>query len=217
MPTIHIHADESGDLRFTRGGSRYYTFTAAWTYDPSPLATELTNLRFFHLRNGENIERFHAKNDRDWLRKQVVAKMTSYDNWHFAAIVVDKSRVYTTLQDPIRFYPYFMPMVLRFVLRGRLKPGTDRILIYTDPIPINRKKKAIEKAIHQWCKDEVEEGVTFHIYHHSGTSNAWLQVVDYCSWAVHRKYEHGNTEYYDILRPRLAAPELYLWRSVVFR
>ena len=102
MPTLHIHADESGDLKFTRGGSRHFTFAAAWTYDPAPLATEVTSLRFSHLRNGDDIERFHANQDRDWLRRQVVAKLIAFDNWSFAAIVVDKSKLHPTLQDPIR-------------------------------------------------------------------------------------------------------------------
>lgn len=217
MPTLHIHADESGDLKFTRGGSRHFTFAAAWTYDPAPLATELTNLRFSHLRNGDDIERFHANQDRDWLRRQVVTKLTAFDNWSFAAIVVDKSKLHPTLQDPRRFYPRFLPMVLRFVLRGRVEPGTDRILIYTDTLPISGKKKAVEKAIHQWCALDVPEEITFRIYHHSAASNAWLQVVDYCAWAVHRKYEHNNMTYYELLRSRLAAQELYLWPSVVYR
>ncbi|HEX7051725.1 MAG TPA: DUF3800 domain-containing protein [Longimicrobiales bacterium] len=211
MPTLHIHADESGDLRFDSRGSRFYTFAAAWTYDPAPLARELIDLRFSLLREGENIERFHANPDRNWLRRRVVDTITAHDRWSCAAVVVDKGKLYTPLQDPIRFYPKFLPMVLRFVLRGRVAPDTHRVLIYTDLIPLNKKKKAIEKAIHQWCALDVPRDVIFHIYHHASASNAWLQVADYCSWAVHRKHEYGNTTYYDAIQPHLAAPELFLW------
>lgn len=65
MPTLHIHADESGDLKFTRGGRRHFTFTAACGLRPGPLTTALTNLRFSQLGNGDDIERFHAHQDRE--------------------------------------------------------------------------------------------------------------------------------------------------------
>ena len=212
MPTIHIHADESGDLRFDRAGSRYFTFAAAWTYDPAPLAASLQELRFSLLRDGNNLERFHAANDRPWCRNAVFRELTARQDWNFAALVVDKGRLFSDFRDPLRFYPRFMPAVLTFILKGRLRPRTDRILIYTDRLPVERKKKAVEKAIHQSCVSCVKDGIRFHMYHHDSASNAWLQVADYCCWAVHRKYEHHDSTYYDQLRSHLAAPELYLWR-----
>jgi hypothetical protein len=44
--------DESGNLTFKPTGSKYYVFTAAWTYDPAPLANDLTGLRFALLKQG---------------------------------------------------------------------------------------------------------------------------------------------------------------------
>lgn len=120
MATVHIHADESGDLRFDQAGSRHFTFAAVWTYDPRPLADRLRSLRFGMLRDGENLERFHAKNDRYWCRRCVIDEMVAETGWSFAAVVVNKSRLYSALQDPLRFYPKFMAMVLAFVLKGCL-------------------------------------------------------------------------------------------------
>jgi len=48
----------------------------------------------------------------------------------------------------------------------------------------------------------------FEVYHHHKASNGWIQVVDYCSWAVFRKWEKGDSRTYDQLRDRLKAPEL---------
>lgn len=45
-------------------------------------------------------------------------------------------------------------------------------------------------------------------YHHKKESNAWIQVADYCSWAVFRKWEGGDPRTYNQLQSRLAAPEL---------
>ena len=193
--------------RFDPSGSRYFTFTAAWTYDPEPLAWRLHRLRFGLLRDGHGIERFHAALDRRWVRDRVFGAMEAVEGWQFASVIVDKTRLY----DPLRFYPQFLSIVLRFVLRGRLRPGTDRVLIYTDRLPISRKKKAVEKAIHLSCAECLDPRITFHMYHHDSASNPWLQVADYCCWAVHRRHEHRDRTYYDRIRPRLAADELFLW------
>jgi hypothetical protein len=44
LATLHLCLDEGGDLNFKPNGSKYYTFAVAWTYDPSPLAIDLSNL-----------------------------------------------------------------------------------------------------------------------------------------------------------------------------
>ena len=141
MPTLHIHADESGDLRFDAHGSRYFTFAAAWTFDPSSLADSLTRLRYSILREGRDLERFHATNDHEHVRQRVIETMLADDRWSYVAFVVDKSKHFEQLRDSLRFYPRFLPMVLGFVRKGQSRPGTDRVLIYTDRIPINRTKR----------------------------------------------------------------------------
>ena len=211
MPTIHIHADESGDLRFDGGGSRYFVCAAAWTYEPVALADRLRALRFSLLRDGENLERFHASDDRAWCREKVIEALTAEDRWRFAALVVDKERIYHHLRDPLKFYPRFLPMVLAFVLQGRLAPGTDRVLIYTDRIPVQRRRRAVEKAIQRSCKQALDDGIAFRMYHHASASNNWLQVADYCSWTVYRKYSADDRSYYDRWRRHMASSELYLW------
>ncbi len=121
--------------------------------------------------------------------------------------MIEKSKVHPSLYDPIRFYPKFAGMPLRFVFRGHRRQGTDRVLIYTDRLPSSAHHKPVEKAIKLQCGADLS-GVPFHVFHHPATSNAWLQVTDYCSWAVFRKWEFGDPSAYNALRDRLAAPEL---------
>jgi hypothetical protein len=98
-------------------------------------------------------------------------------------------------------------MVLRFVLR-RLEPGTDRVLVFTDTIPVNEKRDSIEKAIKAACRAELAEAIRFESYHHPRASNAWIQAADYCSWAVFRKWEHRDLRTYGQIQHRLRVREL---------
>jgi hypothetical protein len=102
---------------------------------------------------------------------------------------------------------------LKFILR-RLLPGTATVLIFTDTLPVKQHRDAAEKAIKLTCRAELTSKINFEIYHHPSASNPWIQVADYCSWAVFRKWEHKDTRTYDQLRHRLEAAELdALWRG----
>jgi hypothetical protein len=211
MPTLHVHVDESGDFDFSAGGSRYYIFTAAWTYDPEPLASALTRLRFRLIKSGhgESLGSFHACEDPAPRRKLVIDALLAFESWRFASIVVEKPKVNPRLCAPDDFYPKFMCMVLRFIFRGRLRRRTNQVLIYSDTLPFERKRaKSVEVAIKTSCRADLPAEMPFFVFSHRRESNAWIQVADYCSWSVCRKWEHGDVAPYERLRARLAATEI---------
>ncbi|MFN7101397.1 MAG: hypothetical protein ACK4N1_02140 [Pseudorhizobium sp.] len=39
----------------------------------------------------------------------------------------------------------------------------------------------------------------------------WLQVADYCAWAIQRKWERGDGEAYDLIKDRITY-EYELWK-----
>ena len=207
VATLHVHVDESGDFNFTPRGSRYYAFAVAWTYDPAPLAHALTQLRFGLLKASHDLSSFHAVDDRQVNRNEVVARMLQHQRWSFAAMVIEKCKVNPAIRDPQGFYPQFAAMVLRFVFRGRIAPGTTRVQIFTDTIPVHRKEP-VEIAFKTACRADLPRGMRFDIYHHPRASNKWIQVADYCCWSVHRKWERGDARTYQQLRGRLVTPEL---------
>jgi hypothetical protein len=117
-------------------------------------------------------------------------------------------KVNPVLRDPYRFYPKFATMVLRFIFRRHLQPDTDRVVIFTDSLPVKKRKESVEKAIKKACRDELGGHIPFASYHHPRASNSWIQASDYCSWAVYRKWHRGDARSYHQLRTRLAEPEL---------
>ncbi len=216
MATLHIHLDESGNFAFTPNGTRFYIFTAAWTYNPAPLALQLSALRFQLIKNGhlkpdlpDDLAGFHACQDPRPRREAFIKALMDHSDWNFASIVIEKNRVNTSIQEPDRFYPKFLTMVLKFVLRGRVRPTASQVLIYTDTLPMKSRAEAatVSAVIKASCHAELPE-TPFRILHHRSESNYWLQVADYCAWSICRKWESGDSESYDLLRPRLAATEL---------
>lgn len=140
VPTLHVHLDESGDLNFSPTGTKHLVFAATWTYDPRPLADELTALRFQLLKNGEDLQVFHAANDRQQYRDAFVSIVRANTQWSYAALVVEKSKVNPTIRAHHQFYPPFATMLLKFVLRGCVLRNTDCVLVFTDQIPLKRRR-----------------------------------------------------------------------------
>jgi hypothetical protein len=210
MPTLHIHLDESGDWAFNKKGTRFFVLATAWTYDPQPLADDLTRLRFGLVRKGWNIDAFHASPDKQPIRDVVTKTMLAQKNWHWAAVVIEKCKVNPTLREPHRFYPKFAGSLLRFIFRGSLRSPTERVLVYADSMPIgNRaKREGVIKAIKTTCASDLDASVEHHIFSHRLPSNAWIQVADYCCWSVFKKWESDDARAYTELTPRLRATEM---------
>jgi hypothetical protein len=137
----------------------------------------------------------------------VVQALLKHPDWRFASILVEKCKVNPTIQDQADFYPKFASMVLRFVFKGRVRVGTNQVLIYTDTLPVANQRRAVEASIKKACHADLGP-IPFCVFHHPRGSNAWLQVVDYCSWAVFRRWEKKDDRTYVQLRPRLADTEL---------
>jgi hypothetical protein len=208
VATLHVHLDEAGNFKFAPTGSRYFIFTITWTFDPEPLARALTALRFGLIKSGENLQTFHATTDRQAHRDQVIDVMTANRNWKYASLVIEKRKVNPSLRQPGRFYSEFASRALKFVSKGVVTRDTARVLFYTDRIPIQEKKSAVEAAIKKYVGSDLPKGMPFGIYHHAKESNAWIQATDYCCWGVGRKWESKDTRTYDSLRAHLETPEL---------
>jgi hypothetical protein len=212
MATLHVHVDESGDFNFSPIGTHYYVFAAAWTYNPAPLSIDLANLRYSIIKSGHgsHLSSFHACEDPAPRREFVIATMFKHLSWNFAAIVVDKPRLNPSVREPDTFYPKFMAMVLRFVFKGRIRPGTDKVLIYTDTLPFPNKKRVlvVETAIKASCRADLPSEISFEVCNHRRESNPWIQVADYCCWSVFRKWEHALVDAYNQLKWKMPAREI---------
>ena len=90
--------------------------------------------------------------------------------------------------------------LLKYVLRSQLNVEAEEIIVITDNIPLRKKRKAIEKAV-KLALARVRPPIrSYRIMHHDSRSHYGLQIADYCCWAVFRRYERGDTNYYDRIK-----------------
>lgn len=189
--------DESGNLDFSPNGSRYYFFAVLTTRDPAPLSVALTALRYELLAEGLELEYFHAAEDTQAVRHRVFERITGVGGFSLDVLVVDKRRVRREPHDPFEFYSCFAHALLDAVLR-RHAGDDERLVVVTDTLPLNRQRKAAEKAFKSAIRNTLQER-PFSIVHHPSAAHALLQAVDYCTWAVQRKWHRGDARSYALI------------------
>ena len=145
------------------------------------------------MERGENIECFHATEDRQAVRNEVFSILEKVGGFEFDAVLIEKSRVPHDLREPQQFYPYFARELLRLVFQRH--SGDAPIVIVTDRLPIKRKREAVEKALKLFLRNELGES-PFTIVHHSSAAHLCLQAADYCMWAIYRKWALGDDRSY---------------------
>ena len=70
-----------------------------------------------------------------------------------------------------KFYPKMLGYLLRYILKQHQLSKYKEIIVFTDRIPIQRKKKAVEKAIKETLAKMLPESARYRIYHHDSKSN----------------------------------------------
>jgi len=207
MKTLYLFIDEGGNFDFSSGGTEYFMLTCLVEERPFPSYDKLRMLRYDLLEEGINIEYFHATEDKQDVRNKVFSIIQeNLAHMQVCSMIVQKNKVNPTLREESKFYTHVFNMLMKWVVKKHVHgKGYERVILFTDVMPVAKKKKAMEKGVKSVLKALLNEGITYRIYHHQSKSNLNLQVVDYCNWAIYRKWSRGDVRSYDIISTSIDA------------
>ena len=144
----YIFLDESGNLDFGPKGSRYFVLTSVVMHRPFPVSERLEAYKYDCIENGTNIEHFHCYNDRNEIRNAVFdAIVACLDEFRIDCVIAEKARTNTRLREGQRLYLWMLAYLLRRALREEFDAGVKEVIVITDTIPVNRKRRMAEKSI----------------------------------------------------------------------
>jgi len=206
--TIYIFVDEAGDMDFSVKGSKHYMFNFLIKRRPFNLHEYISNYRYSLLErnldplNGQrlNIESFHACEDNKYIREEIFNIISTFDTNSVKSYsyILEKPKV-----DPLKtkekdkFYIDNLNLAIHQLL-DKLKIDKNFIII-TDRLPVQKNKNkqigALKKGIKEYIKYN-NLNIRYDIFHHCSASSVNLQIVDYISWAIFRKYERNQDVYY---------------------
>ncbi len=211
---LFVFLDEGGDLGFTPDGSRFFTLTSLATFNPIAGYEALNRYRYACLASSHNLdtEYFHCADDNRYVRKRVFEIIASHQSaFRYDSLIVEKRKTHPSVQAQERFYPEMLGYLLCHVLKS-VAGTAGEFIIVTDELPLKRKRRAIEKAVRTTLSRMLPDGLRYRLYHHASRAHAGLQIADYANWAILRKWERGETAFYDLIKPRLAS-EFEIFRS----
>ena len=220
LDTLYIFVDEAGDMDFSAKGSKYYMFNFLVKHKPFTLHEKIANYRYEllerNLHNKDNtrldLESFHAHKDNKHIKKGFFSIISSFDanSIKVYSYILEKPKVIPSKRKVKEdFYINNLSYATQRLL-DKLKIDTNFIIV-TDRLPIakNRSKQigALKKGIKGYIKER-KLAIRYDIFHHCSASSSNLQVVDYISWAIFRKYEHKDGSYYNNIQNYLFDEEL---------
>ena len=96
------------------------------------------------------------------------------DNVRIHCVVVDKARIVPARQTKSPMYRRMLGYLPGGTLTATLDTGADRVIVTNDTMPVNKKRKAVEKSIQGAVARNQLPGLKFRILHHQSRSRYGL-------------------------------------------
>lgn len=191
----YVFTDESGDFTFRPDASRYFIIGSVAMSDCT-IGEELLELRRELAWDGVSIEAFHASNDKRWVRDRVFDIIAAHGDLRCDATLLEKPKTQPHLaSNHIRFYKTAMYLHFKYVV-PRITERKEELAVVTSSLQIKRKKKAVHEAVKD-VVDQVSPTRKFVTSFFQASADPCLQVADYVTWAIQRKFERGDLSAYE--------------------
>ncbi len=199
----HIFLDESGDLGFKKSSSKWFLFAIAIINDARALERVVKKVWRPMKKKYKRLGELHASQENDITRKRILGRLSEVDDLRVLCAVLNKQKVYIDLQNQKNYLYNYTANILLDRLHNSGALGIDEPL----HLFIDRKdtKKRLRENFIDYISHEMEkrrDGL-FRIKLHSSHENKSLQAVDFISWAIFRKYEHGDDTFYKIIKNKI--------------
>jgi hypothetical protein len=195
--------DESGDLGFDfrkKGTTRYFLITFLFVRNKRPVEKcvrkVLTGLQKKLKYRGKVLHAYHEKP----VTRLRLLRCLAEKDIHVITISLNKCKVYTKLQEEKAvLYNYVTNILLDRIFTRKLIPVEGKIKLIAS-------KRETNKFLNANFKDYLENqaanshGIDLTVEIKTSFKEKSLQVVDFVSWAIFRKHEYGDYDYYKIIK-----------------
>lgn len=204
----YIFLDESGDLGFKKSSSKWFIFTIAMVSEPRSLERVVKKiwrpLKKKHKRLGE----LHAYHADKITRTRMLQKLNELDDLKVLCVILNKKKVHIDLQNQKNYlYNYTANILLdRLHSSGTIK-NDEQVHLFIDRKDTKKKlRENFTRYLTSQMSNRGEKHFTVDL--HTSHENKSLQAVDFISWAIFRKYERGDFEFYELIKSKITDERL---------
>ncbi len=213
----HLYLDESGDLGHytdSPGASRYFVITVLEvTNDKGRKAIEKAVART--LKNKIHQSRSYQTRSINELKatntslavKQYFYRQIATIPFHLYTVILDKTRFGNHLQfNHNRIYRFITHLVIKAL---PLETASTRATFVLDKRMGGVAMREFNELLRLQIESQIPPQIPLFIDHHNSNKTKPLQAVDLFSWGIYRKYEGGDTEWYDVFREKIKFERVY--------
>jgi hypothetical protein len=196
---VHVFSDEAGDFVFKpprEGISRYFMIGTVTVRDCG-IGDRVLALKRDLAFDGMVLDGFHASSDKQWVRDRVFEVIADADLRYDVTILDKRKTIDKYRRSALRFYKLAWYLHFKYVA-PIVADHADELLVVASSLQISKKKKVVGQAVEDVVA-QVAPTLKHHTAFSANGSDPCLQVADYCTWAVQRKYEMGDTRSYDLI------------------
>jgi hypothetical protein len=212
MARKYVFADESGNFDFTNSASasKYFILTTI-TLDDCKVGDDLIALRRELAWQNRGLDsEFHATTDSQEIRDRVYAVLGVHA-FRLDATILEKCKAQPqTRVSSERFYKVAWFYHFKHVA-SQIAGSQDQLLVVGASLGTKKKRKSFHEAVEDVVR-QTSRSLDCRCASWAATSDPCLQVADYCSWAIQRKWELGDARSYDLIADKISS-EFDLWRS----
>ena len=206
----YIFLDESGDLGFKSTSSNWFLFTIVLTNDHRKIEKCVRNAHQRLARKYKKVGELHAYHSQPSVRKKLLSDLAQIEDLKILCIVLNKKKVYVDLQNQKNYlYNYTANILLDRLHKKNILDTTEPIELYIDQKDTN---KFIQENFEIYLKQNLtkKRNSRINIQIKPSHTEKCLQAVDFLSWAIFRKYEKNDYEYYEIIKNKIIEENLLL-------
>ena len=204
MSRLHVFADEAGTFDFRRGPNISLYFIVCTVVLPScEPADDLLRLRRTLAWDQSPLgDYFHAATDAQIVRDAVFNLIRQYD-FSVQATVMEKCKAMPSIRpDEARFYKHGWYNHFRWGMPHALRTA-DEVHVTAASVGTKKKQMTFTDAIRDVLKQtEGKRKTRFNVW--PCATDPCLQLADYCTWAIQRKWELGDSRSYDFIKDRIS-------------
>jgi len=152
----------------------------------------------------KRVEYFHAAEDQQSTRNEVFGIIARcLEGVRFDSIYLDKHKAREGRKKGHSYYVTLLESLLKHLIDDHDMTVFREVIVFTDRIPVNKKRGEVEKAVKQTLSRKLPKGTRYRIFHHDSKSNFDLQIADYFNWAAFRFLRDDDRRSFKIIEPAI--------------
>jgi hypothetical protein len=203
MADRYVFADEAGNFDFSpkQDASKYFILCTV-TLNSCELGNEVLELRRQLAWRGIHLETvFHANQD-DYPIKKGLYSMIAGAGLRVDATILEKRKAQPHLHKEAYFYQMAWWLHFKWVA-PLIVSQNDRLLVTASRLGETNKKRGLFYAAVLRVVQQVTPVADYRVAFWPHASDPCLQVADYCTWAIQRKWERGDASWHALIAPKI--------------